>query len=153
MAQLISLDTGIQEFQINGGVLRFNPSDIALYHRFCEIAEALPELEKEFEAKAKELDTQADEFSGVSQGMKLLCEFDAKLKERLCYAFGEADWNAILGGVNLLSVGSNGERVITNVLQALQPILEEGVEAHLKAKAGGAVQAAQKNRAQRRAEQ
>ena len=33
--QALSIDTGIQEFQINGGgVLRFNPSDPNLYGRF-----------------------------------------------------------------------------------------------------------------------
>ena len=31
----LSIDTGIQEFQINnGGVLRFNPSDPNVYNRF-----------------------------------------------------------------------------------------------------------------------
>ena len=35
--QKLSIDTGVQEFEINGsGVLRFNPSDPNVYNRFME---------------------------------------------------------------------------------------------------------------------
>ena len=32
----LNIDTGVEEFSVNGrGVLRFNPADPNLYHRFC----------------------------------------------------------------------------------------------------------------------
>ena len=37
------------------------------------------------------------------------------------------DLDAVLGGVNLLAMGSNGQRVIANFLTALEPILAQGV--------------------------
>lgn len=47
MKQLI-IDTGIQEFEINGsGVLRFNPSDPNVYNRFFAAETTLTELDAE----------------------------------------------------------------------------------------------------------
>ena len=33
----LNIDTGVEEFRVNGrGVLRFNPADPNLYHRFLD---------------------------------------------------------------------------------------------------------------------
>ena len=41
----LSLDTGIQEYQINdNGILRFNPSDPNVYARFMETQGKIEEL-------------------------------------------------------------------------------------------------------------
>ena len=52
--------------------------------------------------------------------------------------------------MNLLAVADNGERVITNLLAALQPIMVSGAEKCAQQKVGAAVAKAQQNRAQRR---
>jgi len=38
------------------------------------------------------------------------------------------DFHAILQGVNLLAVAENGERVVTNLFSALEPILVDGAK-------------------------
>ena len=57
----------------------------------------------------------------------------------------------ILHGVNLAAVAGNGRRVVTNLLDALTPIIREGAERSMEEKADKAVQTAKANRAARRA--
>ena len=51
--------------------------------------------------------------------------------------------------MNVMAVGNNGERIITNLLNALAPYIEEGAERHRQ----DAVREARLNREQRRAAQ
>ena len=38
----LNIDTGVEEFRVNGrGVLRFNPADPNLYHRFLRRGQSL----------------------------------------------------------------------------------------------------------------
>ena len=60
-------------------------------------------------------------------------------------------FDAIVDGVNLMAVAGNGERVITNLLAALYPVIEQGVQKFYDDKANAAVAAARANRQQRRA--
>ena len=70
------------------------------------------------------------------------------MKAILNEIFGHGnDFNEILDGVNLMAVAGNGNRVVNNVIDALQPILEEGI----KACADDEIAQAKLNRAQRRA--
>ena len=44
----LNIDTGVEEFCINGhGVLRFNPGDPNLYHRFFALGRDLDALDRE----------------------------------------------------------------------------------------------------------
>lgn len=117
----LNIDTGVEEFRVNGrGVLRFNPADPNLYHRF------------------------------FAAGLALLNEYDGKIKKLLTGIFGaENDFDAILGGVNLAGVGANGKRVVQNLLEALTPILREGAERRLTAAADAAEARADAARAER----
>ena len=125
----LTIDTGLREYAVNGGpehgggVLRFNPSDPNVYSRFCTLQNQLQELEQQADQRAKGL---------------------------LAEVFGPGnDFDAMLGGTNLLAVAGNGERVITNLFAALQPILEAGARQCADAKATLAVQQAQAARAAR----
>ena len=46
------------------------------------------------------------------------------------YVFGfngnQNDFKKLLNGVNLLAVADNGQRVVTNLFEALEPVLVEG---------------------------
>lgn len=53
--------------------------------------------------------------------------------------------------MNLAAVAGNGRRVVTNLLDALTPIIREGAERSMEEKADKAVQTAKANRAARRA--
>ena len=147
MEKLI-FDSGIREFQINGGgVLRFNPGDPNLYGRFLDAMEKVREVEQELVDRAKEMEQVQDSGAAV---LGLLREADRKLKGLLDAVFGEGnDFDALLGGVNLLAVAGNGRRVIENLLGALQPILAQGAEACAKQEAEQAVAEARMERARR----
>lgn len=118
----IQFDSGIRSYRINGaGILRFNPGDPNLYSRFLEAVEKLKEVEAE-------LTRQAEAAEGA-QVVKLMKQADEKMKEILSWVFGpDNDFHALLGGVNLLAIADNGERVVTNLFAALEPVLVEGAK-------------------------
>lgn len=138
----IQFDNGIKEYKLNGaGVLRFNPGDPNLYARFMEAADKIQALEKELAGQA-----QADGAAVV----QLLRTADQKMKETLSWVFGEEnDFDKLLHGVNLLAVAGNGERVVTNLFAALQPVLVAGAQAVAREKTAEAVAKAKASRAAR----
>lgn len=142
--QKLNFDLGIKEFEIGGGVLRFNPSDPNVYSRFVAAADKLTGIEQRLTAKAKE-------YEGKKAGeamLQLMNEADKETKDLLARIFGaQNDFEAIFCGANILGVGSNGERIITNFIHAVQPILEKGARNCAK----NQVNQAKMNRAQRRA--
>ena len=115
----IKLDSGLEEVAIGNGVLRFNPRDPNLYVRFQQAVEKLQAAEAELVAKAPQ--------DGIA-AVELLHSADEKMKGILNWVFGPGnDFHEILGGVNLLAVAKNGERVVTNLFAALEPVLLEGL--------------------------
>lgn len=140
----IQFDSGIKQYKINGnGVLQFNPADPNVYARFMEAAQKIKQLEQQLRAKAS---TAQDE--GGAQIVQLMADADKQMKDILGWVFGEGnDMNAILGGVNLLAMASNGERVVTNLFAALQPILMEGAQSCAKETTRAAVEKAKARRA------
>lgn len=125
-------DDGIKEFETNNGqILRFNPSDPALYDRFRTLIQKIEGVEKEME--------KCDPKSG-DEALTLMCECDQKVKGYMNEAFGLGnDFEKIFSGVNMMAVGKNGHRIIGNFLTAVQPIIEEGAKQHAKASAADAV--------------
>ena len=118
----IQFDSGLRSYRINGGeVLRFNPCDPNLYTRFLKSVEKLKALEENLMQEAGE--NPGDDL------VMLLSETDRKMKEILNWVFGgENDFHKLLGGVNLLAVAENGERVGTNFFEALEPVLIDGAK-------------------------
>lgn len=153
MEKLI-IDSGIKEYQINdNGVLRFNPSDPNVYARFMDAMSKIQSVEDDLVAKAKEIEKTEDQEQNGAAVLRLMAEADRENKKILTEVFGEDnDFDKLLGGVNLLAVASNGERVITNLLAAIQPIMVAGAENCAKQQADKAVAKAKLNRAQRRAQ-
>lgn len=118
----IQFDSGVRAYRINGsGILRFNPGDPNLYVRFLEAVEKLKGVEAE-------LMTQAQAAQG-EEIVKLMSRADEKMKGILNWVFGpDNDFHALLNGVNLLAVADNGERVVTNLFAALEPVLVAGAK-------------------------
>lgn len=159
MAQKLSVDVGILELEINdNGVLRFNASDFNVYQRFLALVKELPEMEKEYEAAAQngggEADKEGREMEMAGEALDKVREVDRRVKSRLSDVFGpENDFDRLLGGVNVMAFGRNGERVISNLLNALQPYMEAGIKQHMNEAAAEAVAQAKQNRAKRRGKQ
>lgn len=137
-------DNGVKEYKLGGGsVLRFNPGDPNLYARFLEAAERISQIEDEMIHSSK---TENCDDMGAAI-LKLLQEADQKMKQTLNWVFGqENDFDKILGGVNLLAVGANGKRVVSNLFDALQPILLAGAQNCAKEKTQEAVKQAKARR-------
>ena len=150
MATKLMLDDGVLELDINGrGLLRFNPSDFNLYERFCRLAKELPEIEKQYVAEVEE-QGEADGLELAGRELARAKEIDADIKRRLSDVFGkENDFDQMMGGVNLMAFGKNGERVITNLLNALTPYLTDGINSHMQGAAAKAVAEAKAERAMR----
>ena len=139
----ITFDSGIQEYRLNGnGVLRFNPGDPNLYARFLEAADKIRVMEQQLMEKAEK--TQAS----AQDAILLLQEADRQMKATLSWVFGaDNDFDKLLGGINLLAVAANGERVVTNLFAALQPVLVAGAEKVAKQQTQAAVDKAKARRA------
>ena len=118
----IQFDSGIRSYRINGGgILRFNPGDPNLYARFLDAVDKLRAVEQE-------LTRQAENVQGA-EIVKLMTQADEKMKDILNWVFGaDNDFRQLLNGVNLLAVADNGERVVTNLFAALEPVLVEGAK-------------------------
>ena len=137
----IQFDAGQRSYRINGGgILRFNPGDPNLYARFMEAVEKLQAVETEL--------MQQGESAQGEDIVKLMGSADEKMKSILNWVFGgDNDFHKLLGGVNLLAVAENGQRVVTNLMEALQPVLVKGAEECAREKSEAAVKAARKRRA------
>lgn len=156
MVEKLIFDDGIKRIDINGnGLLCFNPSDFNVYQRFCALIKELPGLEAQYKAEVEQTTEGATEENMVELAGKELDrakEIDATIKRKLSGVFGgDNDFDQLLGGVNLMAFGGNGERIITNLLNALAPYLEAGIKKHMKDTAADAVAEAKQNRAQRMA--
>lgn len=141
------VDTGVEEFEVNGrGVLRFNPGDPNLYHRFFAAREELAALDEELTRKSAALPQGAE--GGAA--LELLADYDRRIKALLNRVFGAPnDFDTLLEGVNLAGVGTNGRRVVENLLEALTPILQAGARHTVEATADQAVAEAEAARAAR----
>lgn len=123
----IQFDSGVQEFMLGNGVLRFNPSDPNLYGRFLEAGEKIADIQNNL---IREAETTDDNGYGAVQ---LLQSADRQMKALLNWVFGgDNDFNALLGGVNLLAMGKNGHRIVTNLFDALEPVLMLGAQAQVE---------------------
>ena len=139
-------DNGLKEYDVNGtGVLRFNPSDPNVYGRFLDAVEEIRKVEKDMITKGKQLSANDGECV-----VRLMVESDKKVKAILRDVFGSRnDFNAIFDDVNIMAVASNGERIITNFMTAIEPIISAGAEACAKQKVEHAVSEAKHNRERR----
>lgn len=148
----LAFDSGVKEYQIgDSGVLRFNPNDPNVYARFMTAMESIQSVEDRLVARAKELEQMNGAKESGAEVLKLMAKADREIKTILSGIFGgDNDFDKILGGINLLAIADNGEQVITNLLNTLQPIMVAGAENCAKRQAGAAVAKAQQNRAQRR---
>lgn len=146
--EILNLDLGIREYRLTEkGVLRFNPTDPNLYDRFLNAEEAIRKVEQESAEQANAAGNDAEIAGEVA--IRIMAAADRKMKDILNGVYGHGnDFHAILEDVNLLAVGSNGNRIISNIMDVLTPIMEAGA----KSFADGKINEAKLDREQRRAQ-
>ena len=152
--QILNIDDGLIRLNVNeNGVLKFNPSDFNLYNRFIVFRKELLELEKKYHLEieaVKVAEAQEQTIELVGSELKIARAVDLEVKTKLNAVFGlGADFDRLLDGVNCMAFGNNGKRIVTNLLDALSPYLEQGIQKHMADTAA----AAKLNREQRRAMQ
>ena len=105
--QNLTIDTGMQEYLINNrAVLRFNPSDPNLYHRFFAAAPKLDALDAELTKQLKALPAEPDD-ARAERGLALLTDYDHRIKALLTEIFGgENDFDKVLRMEFFISVKS-----------------------------------------------
>ncbi len=142
-------DNGVKEYSINGrATLCFNPADPNVYARYVDSAEKINEIEAEMRATGASLDENSPDYA--KRSLDIMRDADAKVKAMLRETFGaQNDFDAIFDGVNVMGVAVNGKMVITNFMEMLAPILEDGAKRFVDQ----AVGQKQLNRKQRRAMQ
>lgn len=154
MSNKVVFDDGLIRLDINGnGILKFNPTDFNLYERFFALTKELPEIEKKYAAEIEDIPekiTQEQSVELTGRELERAKAIDAEVKTKLSNVFGVGnDFDKLLGGVNIMAFGTNGERIITNLLNALMPYVENGVKKY----ANDEAKEAKANREQRRAMQ
>lgn len=134
MEKLI-FDTGKRRYQINDGsaMLVFNPTDPNVYARIMEATEKIAIMERECMERAK-----AEEAAGKKEigeiVIEVLKDADKRAKKLLSEAFGSGnDFDKIFDGVNIVAKRKDGGRVIDAFLEAIFPIIEQGVSDLIKA--------------------
>lgn len=139
-------DNGIKRYRVNNdGELVFNPSDPNVYGRFLDAMDKISGVEKDMVEQGKTI--KKDDGEAV---VRLMVDADRKVKTILQEVFGrDNDFDAIFGSVNIMAVASNGERVITNFMNAITPIVYAGAEQCATQKVNEAVVAADARRMQR----
>lgn len=146
MEKLI-FDNGVKEYSINGrATLRFNPADPNVYARYVDCIEKINGIEAEMRTAGAAMDENSPDYA--KQSLDIMRNADAKVKAMLRETFGsQNDFDAIFDGVNVMGVAVNGKMVITNFMEMLAPILEDGAKRFVDQ----AVEQKQLNRKQRRA--
>lgn len=123
----ITFDTGMEQYKLPGGVLRFNPADPNVYVRFQQALESLQQLEEDM---AKELAAEGADY------LQVLSRTDKAIKQNLNLVFGPGnDFDALVGGVNLLSAAADGKTVAEHLFRALEPVLVAGAKRCAQAQA------------------
>lgn len=123
----IVFDTGIREYDVNGEILRFNPTDPNLYARFRDALVKIKAIEEECTEKAETecRDKDREEIGAFS--LQMMQEADTKVKGILSETFGRGnDFNKIFGGVNIIARQENGT-VLDAFLAAILPIMKAGI--------------------------
>lgn len=123
----ITFDTGVQEYKLPGGVLRFNPADPGVYVRFRQAVDSLQQLEQDMAAAIT---------AENADYLDILTRTDKAIKQNLTLVFGPGnDFDALVGGVNLLSAAADGKTVAEHLLTALEPVLLDGAKRCAQAQA------------------
>lgn len=148
MAKKLNLDLGVKEYELGGGVLRINPTDPNLFKRFSSLIDKLPDIEKRFSEEESSL--KASDVQKGEAVIDTMYEFDREVKRELNAVFGlDNDFDKLMDGINLMSVGKNGELVLVNLISAIEPIVSQGAKEQAKQAARIAVKQAQLERGAR----
>ena len=103
MPKSLAFSTGVKEYEINGTIVRFNPTDVAFFEGLYD---AFSEIEKLYT-------THGEQSAGFDELRKLNADICSKLDELLGAGVAES----IFGGVTAFSINEDtGEPLWTTLL-------------------------------------
>lgn len=116
----IRFDTGVQSFQINGGVnVEFNPTD-------SEFAKKLFSLFEELEARQHEYAKRAENEADPKKILDLADQFDKEIREKIDGIFGKPICTEVFR-TNVMAL-ANGLPVWANLMLAVIDEMDAGFD-------------------------
>lgn len=143
MADSITIQTGARRVLVNNDpnrVIEFNPSDVGFARRFYELLRDFEAKQKEYEKRAKKLDTgEVDGYgipANISEGIAMLEEACAFLRERIDHLFGAGTSQAAFGDANTLDMF---EQFFAGIAPFIEQARSDKMARYLTAKKRGRV--------------
>ena len=116
----LKYSTGVKEFEVAGGTIRFNPSDPAFVHRLMECFDDLQKRQDDGETKNQQLESD-----GVAL-FHAIEERDAQMRNGIDYVFGPGSSQVIFPGISLYAL-ADGLPVWCNFLLAVLDLVNDSV--------------------------
>ena len=111
MANIISFDTGIKEFNINDAVtVRFSPTDMCFIERVFEALERLDKRAEEYRGKIEKVQDR--------EVFDLAKAFDAEVKDEINAIFGDDVCTPLFGDMSMNTL-ADGFPIWANFLMAV----------------------------------
>ena len=121
MADIISFDSGIKEFDVNGKVtVCFNPTDLAFIEKVYDLLERMDKRNEKFTAEVNESDGR--ELFEISH------RFDNEAREELNSLFGDDVCTPLFGKMALNTI-ADGLPVWANFIFAVIDLFDESIKA------------------------
>ena len=116
----IRFDTGVQSFQINGGVsVEFNPTD-------SDFAKKLYTLFEELEARQREYASRVENETDTKKFLEMADQFDAEIREKIDAVFGKPVCAEVFK-TNAMAL-ANGLPVWANLMLAVIDQMDAGFD-------------------------
>ena len=126
MSNLITLDTGLKEFDLNGAVtVMFNPGDIAFLQRLYEAFERIQAIEAEKQSKATGITEPAELW-------KVSAEYDEKIRADINQLFDKDVCTPVFGSMSISAV-ADGLPLWCNLIMAIIDLMDTNIQQETKA--------------------
>ena len=126
MAEKLTFETGIKEFDINGkATVSFNPTDAAFVERVYDALTGLEQKQDQFQAEVKEIDGDEDRLFAYSK------ERDEEMRGIIDGLLGEGVSAKLFGNMNCYALGE-GIPIWMNLMFAITETIQKAFTSEQK---------------------
>lgn len=121
MAESLSFDTGLKEYDINGvATVRFNPSDANFVERLYSAFTELDKRQDEFEQRVKEIGDDGEKMFAYAR------ERDTEMRETIDDVFGQPGLSDLLfADMNCYALAPDGTPVWIGLFMAVVSVVDK----------------------------